>query len=68
MPLSGAVGLGKTNEAGILIKEYRLRGLLRNALILTLPALVSQGQEELLSKFDLPFATTEDVEVNATPN
>lgn len=65
--LSDEVGLGKTIEAGMLIKEYRLRGLVRNALILTPPALVSQWQEELLSKFDLPFVTTDDVEVKRHP-
>ncbi len=65
--LSDEVGLGKTIEAGMLIKEYRLRGLVRNALILTPPALVSQWQEEMLAKFDLSFVTTEEVEVKRHP-
>ncbi|MGH7494568.1 MAG: DEAD/DEAH box helicase [bacterium] len=65
--LSDEVGLGKTIEAGMLIKEYRLRGLVRNALILTPPALVSQWQEEMRAKFDLEFVTTDEVEVKHHP-
>jgi SNF2 family DNA or RNA helicase len=65
--LSDEVGLGKTIEAGMLIKEYRLRGLVRNALILTPPALVSQWQEEMLAKFEMSFVTTDEVEVKRHP-
>lgn len=65
--LSDEVGLGKTIEAGMLIKEYRLRGLVRNALILAPPALVSQWQEEMSGKFDLAFVTSDDVEVKRHP-
>ncbi len=55
--LADEVGLGKTVEAGIVLKEYALRGLVRRALILTPPALRTQWQEEMREKFSL------DVEV-----
>jgi superfamily II DNA or RNA helicase len=58
--LCDEVGLGKTIEAGMLIKEYLLRGMVRNILILTPPSLVSQWKEEMQAKFGIAFATTED--------
>jgi superfamily II DNA or RNA helicase len=57
--LADEVGLGKTIEAGMLIKEYILRGLARKVLVLTPPSLVSQWQEEMAEKFDLSFVTPE---------
>lgn len=57
--LADEVGLGKTIEACLLLKEYILRGLVERVLILTPPSLVSQWREELDSKFALTFATTE---------
>src|SRR5881392_2236763 len=54
--LADEVGLGKTIEAGLLLKEYAIRGLVRRALILTPASLTGQWREELESKFDLPFA------------
>src|SRR5574341_1021417 len=65
--LSDEVGLGKTIEAGMLIKEYRLRGLVKKALILTPPALVSQWQGEMREKFGMEFITSDDVEVKRHP-
>jgi len=50
------VGLGKTIEAGLVLKEYAIRGLVRRALILTPASLTGQWREEMESKFDLPFA------------
>jgi superfamily II DNA or RNA helicase len=58
--LCDEVGLGKTIEAGILMKEYLLRGMVKNILILTPAPLVSQWQEEMAQKFDIVFVTTED--------
>ncbi|MBI4714834.1 MAG: DEAD/DEAH box helicase family protein [Nitrospirae bacterium] len=58
--LADEVGLGKTVEAGMLIKEYRLRGMARSILILVPAPLVSQWKEEMLLKFGLDFVTTED--------
>src|ERR1700704_5064 len=54
--LADEVGLGKTIEAGLLLKEYAIRGLVRRALILTPASLTGQWQEEMESKFELPFA------------
>lgn len=58
--LADEVGLGKTVEAGILLKEYFVTGMIHNALILTPPSLLSQWQEELKSKFELDFITNKD--------
>jgi SNF2 family DNA or RNA helicase len=57
--LADEVGLGKTIEACLLLREYLLRGLARRVLILVPAALVSQWQEELASKFHLEFACAE---------
>jgi SNF2 family DNA or RNA helicase len=65
--LSDEVGLGKTIEAGMLIKEYRLRGLVTKALILVPPALISQWQGEMREKFGMEFITSDDVEVKRHP-
>jgi len=56
--LSDEVGLGKTIEAGLVLKEYLTRGMVKRALILTVPSLVDQWEEELADKFNLQAATT----------
>ena len=58
--LADEVGLGKTIEASIILKEYIERGIVKNALILTPSTLVSQWQEELRTKFGLDFPSTDD--------
>mgnify|MGYP003970967339 CR=1 FL=1 len=58
--LADEVGLGKTIEAGILLKEYFVTGMIKNALILTPPSLRTQWKEELHSKFGLDFVVKED--------
>lgn len=58
--LCDEVGLGKTIEAGMVIKEYLMRNMVRNVLILTPSALVSQWKEEMATKFGLEFVTTDD--------
>lgn len=55
--LADEVGLGKTIEAGIVLKELAIRGLARRILILTPAALVDQWQGELESKFFERFET-----------
>ncbi|HKG94067.1 MAG TPA: DEAD/DEAH box helicase [Gemmatimonadaceae bacterium] len=55
--LADEVGLGKTIEAGIILKELAVRGLARRVLILTPAALVDQWQGELESKFFERFET-----------
>jgi SNF2 family DNA or RNA helicase len=57
--LADEVGLGKTIEAGLVLKEYTMRGLVKKALILTPPSLVPQWMEELQSKFNLAPVSVE---------
>ena len=66
--LSDEVGLGKTIEAGLVLKEYLTRGLVRRFLVLTVPSLVDQWAEELDEKFHLRVATTNDAEFRADPD
>src|SRR5699024_870821 len=40
--LADEVGLGKTIEAGLILKEYMIRGLVKNVLILVPASLVNQ--------------------------
>ncbi len=56
--LADEVGLGKTVEAGMVLKEYILRGMVRRVLILTPASLVGQWREEMESKFGLEFITS----------
>ena len=56
--LADEVGLGKTIEAGIVLKEYALRGMADRVLVLTPASLVGQWSEELQTKFGLDFATS----------
>lgn len=60
--LADEVGLGKTIEAGILLKEYFVTGMIKNALILTPPSLRLQWKDELKTKFDLDFVSNKDDE------
>jgi SNF2 family DNA or RNA helicase len=52
--LADEVGLGKTIEAGLILKEYLIRGLVKKVLILVPASLVLQWVRELNSKFDIP--------------
>ncbi len=61
--LADEVGLGKTIEAGIVIKEYLMRGMIQKVLILTPPSLVSQWREEMLTKFNLEFVSTDQADI-----
>jgi superfamily II DNA or RNA helicase len=65
--LSDEVGLGKTIEAGLVIKEYLTRGLIKRLLILTVPSLVDQWEEELSEKFHLDCVTTNHAAFRADP-
>ncbi len=55
MILADEVGLGKTIEAGLIIKELRARGLADRVLIVTPASLTRQWQVELQSKFNERF-------------
>ena len=61
------VGLGKTIEAGLVLKEYLTRGMAKRALILTVPSLVDQWEEELSDKFNLASATTNQPSFRSDP-
>lgn len=52
--LADEVGLGKTIEAGLILKEYMIRGLVKKALILAPASLVTQWTDELNTKFHIP--------------
>jgi SNF2 family DNA or RNA helicase len=56
--LADEVGLGKTIEAGIILKEFLLRGQVRTALVLAPASLVEQWAEELREKFELDFVVS----------
>lgn len=55
--LADEVGLGKTIEAGLILKEYMLKGLVKKALILVPASLVNQWTLELAQKFYIPTVT-----------
>lgn len=57
--LADEVGLGKTIEAGIILKELAVRGLARRILILTPASLVTQWVDELADKFFEKFSPIE---------
>lgn len=52
--LADEVGLGKTIEAGLILKEYWIRGLVKKVLILVPASLVLQWVRELNQKFGIP--------------
>lgn len=57
--LADEVGLGKTIEAGIILKELAVRGLAPRILILTPASLVTQWVDELSEKFFEDFVPIE---------
>jgi SNF2 family DNA or RNA helicase len=64
--LCDEVGLGKTIEAGLVLKEYFVRNIVQRVLVVTPAALVEQWREELAEKFGLPdFVTSADPEFRA---
>lgn len=52
--LGDEVGLGKTIEAGLILKEYMIRGLVKKALILVPASLQNQWVTELNVRFFIP--------------
>ena len=56
--LADEVGLGKTIEAGIVLKEYLLRGAVRTVLVLVPASLCEQWAAELWEKFELDFVVS----------
>jgi len=66
--LADEVGLGKTIEAGMVLKEYLLRGMVEKVLILTPASLVGQWQEEMAAKFDIPCASSYEGMLRTDPD
>jgi SNF2 family DNA or RNA helicase len=58
--LADEVGLGKTIEACIILKELYARGLVRKVLILTPASLVTQWRDELAAKFHVKFEVAKE--------
>lgn len=63
-------GAGKTIMAGLLIKELMVRGDVERCLVVCPGSLVEQWQDELWSKFQLPFEimTNDQIEAARTGN
>jgi len=58
--LCDEVGLGKTIEAGLILSELIVRGLVRSVLVLVPPSLIEQWQGEMRRKFSLEFTSHDD--------
>lgn len=65
--LADEVGLGKTIEALIILREYQLRGMVRRALVLVPPALVRQWSGEIAAKTGIEARSTEDLDFRDDP-
>jgi SNF2 family DNA or RNA helicase len=65
--LADEVGLGKTVEAGMVLKEYMLRGMAERVLILAPAPLVGQWRDEMATKFGIDCATTHDALLRSDP-
>jgi superfamily II DNA or RNA helicase len=64
--LADAVGLGKTIEAGLVLAEFRARGGLERALVLTPPGLRDQWTAELRDRFAIDAVVTDAAWLRAT--
>ena len=53
--LADEVGLGKTIEAGLIMRELKLRGLVRRTLVITPKGLVTQWMAEMQTHFGEEF-------------
>ncbi len=65
--LADEVGLGKTIEAGMILKEYLLRAMVEKFLILTPASLVGQWREEMETKFNIACTTSYDTLLKSDP-
>lgn len=52
--LADEVGLGKTIEAGVILKELMIKGLVKKVLILVPSSLIRQWENELIKTFHIP--------------
>ena len=60
--LADEVGLGKTVEAGLILREYYIRGQMQALLVLTPASLTHQWQEELSQKFELDLPVVQSAQ------
>ncbi|MFI5454478.1 MAG: DEAD/DEAH box helicase [Isosphaerales bacterium] len=58
--LCDEVGLGKTIEAGLILSELMIRGLVRSVLVLVPPSLIEQWQGEMRRKFSVELISHDD--------
>ncbi len=58
--LCDEVGLGKTVEAGLILAELLMRGLVRSVLVLTPPSLIAQWQGEMRRKLSIELTGQDD--------
>jgi SNF2 family DNA or RNA helicase len=58
--LCDEVGLGKTIEAGLVLSELMIRGLVRSVLVLVPPSLIEQWQGEMRRKFSIELTSHDD--------
>ena len=66
--LADEVGLGKTIEAALVLKEYWARGMVRKALVLAPPSLVTQWKGELTEKFGFAPTSPDGAEFRRDPD
>ncbi|MBC7323966.1 MAG: DEAD/DEAH box helicase, partial [Moorella sp. (in: Bacteria)] len=63
--LADEVGLGKTIEAGLIMRELKLRGLVRHTLVLAPKGLVMQWAQEMENRFRERFHVLMPAEITA---
>ena len=63
--LADEVGLGKTIEAGLILRELKLRGMVRRVLVVAPKGLVRQWQAEMRLHFGEQFRFIEPSELAA---
>ena len=66
--LADEVGLGKTVEAIMTLREYQLRSMVKRALVLVPPAIVSQWVTELATKAGIEARHTNDRQLRLAPD
>lgn len=65
--LAVEVGVGKTIEACLVLKEHLTRGMARRPLILVPPSLIQQWKEELSEKFSFAPVSPDGAEFRRAP-
>ncbi len=66
--LADEVGLGKTIEGIMVLREYQLRGMARRTLVLVPPSLVGQWMGELAAKAGVRAISTDDAQLRLRPD